>query len=132
MKKRFIVVYGSSNFTDYPLFIKAMSEILPFIDDNTVFMTSYGKGAQGMIADWCETRDIPCAILNASYDKYGKDKSDVLMGWMVKYPVDLVVTFSTARGKSMKPLIDRAREKGIDVYSLTEGGPKPKDKGVNI
>lgn len=111
-----VIVCGGRTFSDKELLFKALTQ---YKDSNIgMFFVIHGgaSGADSLADQWARENGVPCAVLKAQWDKYGKKAGHIRNKWMALLKPNLVIAFPGGRGT--ENMIDTAKLYSIDVERI--------------
>ncbi len=91
------------------------------------------RGADGMAANWANSRRVPIYLIEAEWEQYGRQAGPMRNQKIAELGADLCVAFPGGRGTA--DMVRRATKFGIPVLSITQSPPietPHEGKGADI
>jgi len=111
-----VLVCGSRNWADYSVIKRELDKLLASVDKEP-FIVIQGKarGADALAEQWCYDNGVPCAGVEAYWQKFGKAAGHYRNEWMLWLEPDRVLAFSEDidHSKGTRNMVQQATRKGI-------------------
>ena len=131
-KRKKVIVCGGRKYTDTERIYSVLDSLV--IREGSIFVIHGGApGADQSAGEWAKQNGVPCAIVPANWNFYGKSAGGRRNGWMLELDPDLVVAFPG--GVGTQNMITLAKKHGVPVFEVTENPtnaalhPVEKQKG---
>ncbi len=115
-----VLICGGRDFDDKAAVERIIQRISEYNGKEVSLVISGGaSGADHLAIAVAKEQGIPCAVMEAQWDKYGKAAGPIRNGWMLKHlNPDIVVAFPGGRGtQDMKNQTKAAGVKLLDLGS---------------
>ncbi len=106
------IIAGSRSITNYQILLKALKNYkLPI----TQIVSGHAQGVDSLGERYAEENNIPLAIFEADWDKFGKRAGYLRNTQMADYANALIALWD-GESKGTKHMIDIATAKGLEIY----------------
>jgi len=113
-----VIVAGSRS-------ISTAAEVWPYIDmaravwDITQIVSGGAMGVDTLAQDYAETREIPCRVFPAQWDKYGKSAGYRRNTQMADY-ADALLAIWDGKSRGTRHMIQAMKARGKPIIIVTE------------
>lgn len=108
-----VIVAGSRDFSDY-LLLCHKCDIFFSKKKPSHIISGNARGADILGKQYAEEHDIPCIVMPAEWDRYGK-RAGYIRNQQMLDEADALIAFWDGRSRGTQHMIDIARDKGIPV-----------------
>jgi len=118
-----IIICGGRHFKDYERLESTMNEVMNKIApwrDVVEIVSGHCEGADQLGELYAKNHGLPCKVIPAQWEKFGKSAGPIRNSEMVKYAAEaempVVVAFRSPRTKGTNDTVKKATKQGIKVF----------------
>lgn len=115
-----IIVCGSRDFSDHKLLNNTLNNIVAKYE-NVRIISGHARGADMFGECYAKNNNIPCTVMRAEWDKYGKQAGFIRNNQMIEFAKQanpVVVAFWDGKSHGTKHSIEAARNQNIETYVI--------------
>ena len=122
-RKARIIICGGRHFKDYERLESTMNEVMNKIApwrDVVEIVSGHCEGADQLGELYAKNHDLPCKVIPAQWEKFGKSAGPIRNSEMVKYAAEaempVVVAFRSPRTTGTNDTVKKATKQGFKVF----------------
>ena len=124
-RKARIIICGGRHFKDYEQLESTMNDVMSKIApwrDVVEIVSGHCEGADQLGELYAKKHGLPCKVIPAQWEKYGRSAGPIRNSEMIKYAAEaempVVVAFRSPRTKGTNDTVKKATKQGFKVFEV--------------